>query len=153
MATDVSWHIYHFSDLSAKQFHDLLQLRINVFVVEQNCSYPELDNKDLDAYHVIGLHKGKTIATARVLKPGVSYSQPSIGRVAVDENFRKQKLGDDLMQFSMQQTQQLFPNQEVKISAQEHLKHYYEKHGFKQVSEMYLEDDIPHIAMLYTTQK
>lgn len=153
MRTHISWHIYHFKDLSTKQFHDLLQLRIKVFVVEQICPYPELDNKDLDAYHIIGLHGKKTIATARILKPGVSYPQASIGRVVVDENYRKQKLGDDLMQFSMQQTQQLFPNQDVKISAQEYLKHYYEKHGFEQVSEMYLEDDIPHIAMLYTAQK
>ena len=91
------------------------------------------------------------VATARVLSGGVSYEHPSVGRVVVHEDYRAKKLGHDLMTYTMQETVRLYPNQDIKISAQEHLKKYYEKHGFSQVSETYLEDGIPHIEMLYTS--
>lgn len=148
---DISWKIIAFDELSTKLFHDIIQLRINVFVVEQNCPYPELDDKDLVAHHVVAQDvNGNVVATARVLPKGVSYEIPSIGRVVVHEAFRAKKLGHDLMTYTMQETQKLFPNEDVKISAQEHLKKYYEKHGFVKDSESYLEDGIPHIAMIYS---
>ena len=149
--SDVKWSIAHFNDLSTKLFHDIVQLRINVFVVEQNCPYPELDDKDLLAHHIIAKDdKGSVVATARVLPNGVSYETPSVGRVVVHKEYRAKKLGHDLMTYTMQESLKLYPNQNIKISAQEHLRKYYEKHGFSQVSETYLEDDIPHIAMLFS---
>lgn len=148
---DVKWETVHFNELSAKLFHDILQLRINVFVVEQNCPYPELDDKDLLAYHIYAKNSGgEIVATARLLPGGVSYDIPSVGRVVVHGDYRDKKLGHDLMTYTMSEVNRLYPNQDIKISAQEHLKNYYQRHGFEQVSEIYLEDDIPHIAMLYS---
>lgn len=151
---ETHWKSLHFDELTTKLFHDILQLRINVFVVEQNCPYPELDDKDLIAHHILATdRKGEVVATARLLPKDVSYNVPSIGRVVVREDYRDKKLGHDLMEYAMKCANELYPDQDIKISAQEHLKGYYEKHGFEQVSEMYLEDNIPHIAMLYSVEK
>ena len=151
---DLDWKISHFNELNTKHFHDLIQLRINVFVVEQNCPYPELDDKDLSAHHIYAINaEGKIIATTRLLPPGISYDIPSIGRVVVREDYRDKKLGHDLMSYTMEKATELYPGLDIKLSAQEHLKKYYQRHGFSQVSETYMEDGIPHIAMLYSSEK
>ena len=150
----LDWKTSHFNELNTKHFHDLIQLRINVFVVEQNRPYPELDDKDLAAHHIYASNaEGEVLATARLLPPGISYDIPSIGRVVVREDYRDKKLGHDLMSYTMEKAIELYPNQDIKISAQEHLKNYYQKHNFNQISETYLEDGIPHIAMLYSSGK
>lgn len=145
---DITWHCKHFKDISAKEFHDLLQLRINVFVVEQNCPYPELDDKDVDAYHVFGIQNGQTIAVARLLKAGVSYKEWSIGRVATHIDFRKNGLGKLLMNVCLNEIDELAGKVSIRISGQQYLETFYNNLGFKTVSDMYLEDDIPHIEML-----
>lgn len=145
----ISWHCKHFSDLSTREFHDLIQLRINVFIIEQNCPYPELDNKDLDSFHIFGINEnGQTIAVSRIVKPGVSYDEISIGRVATDTNFRQTRSGIQLMEFTIKMIHEKFGLVPIRISAQEYLKSFYEKFGFVKVSDSYLEDDIPHIEML-----
>lgn len=141
--------IKKWDELSPLLLHDLIALRINIFVVEQNCPYPELDGKDLAAHHVLMYSDDDTlIGTARILAPGVSYPEVSIGRVAIDEGHRAKAMGHELMHASLAFIAQEYGEVPVKISAQEHLQGYYNKHGFVKVSDVYLEDDIPHVAML-----
>lgn len=144
------YNCIHFSQLSAGDFHDIIQLRINVFVVEQNCPYPELDDKDKNAYHVFNRNdSGELTATARILPPGISYDEISIGRVCSALSVRRSGEGKILMQKTMEAIEKIFGKQPVRISAQQYLVNFYSGFGFKQVSEMYLEDDIPHVEMLY----
>lgn len=146
---NVIWKYNHFSSLNTDELHDILQLRINVFVVEQNCPYPELDGKDKDAFHVYGINeKGEIIAVSRILKQGVSYPQISIGRVAVSKEVRLHGTGMVLMKKTLEIAKEIFGENEIRISAQEYLRNFYEKFGFVKITDSYLEDDIPHIGML-----
>lgn len=141
--------IKKWEELSPLLLHALIALRINIFVVEQNCPYPELDGKDLDADHVLmQTDDNILIGTARILAPGVSYDEVSIGRVAILEEERSKSLGHELMHATLAYIAQKYGKVPVKISAQEHLQGFYQKHGFIKVSDVYLEDDIPHVAML-----
>lgn len=141
--------IKKWEDLSPITLHNLLALRINVFVVEQNCPYPELDGKDLEAKHVLIFDKNtELIGTARVLDPGICYTELSIGRVAIAENYRSKGLGHLLMNATLEFIKNNYGSLDIRISAQEHLQDFYKTHGFRTVSESYLEDDIPHVEML-----
>ena len=127
----------------------LLRLRINVFVVEQDCPYPELDDKDRDSFHLIGKNDaGELVAYTRILPPGVSYAEVSVGRVVVDEKARGKGVGDDMLAESLRFVEQQFGNVPIRISAQTYLTSYYQKAGFDVVGDEYLEDGIPHIEML-----
>lgn len=145
----ITWQLLPFSALSALQFHQLLQLRIDVFVVEQNCPYPELDGKDplVGVHHLMGFKEGELIACARLLAAGISYDNVSIGRIATKQSMRGNGLGHELLTQALQNCEALWANQTIDISAQEHLASFYQGYGFKTISEMYLEDDIPHITM------
>jgi ElaA protein len=146
----INWDIKSYNNLSLNQFHDIIKLRINVFVVEQNCPYPELDGKDKNAFHVFGKDEtGKTVAVARILPKGISYNEISIGRVATDEKVRKQKVGIELMETCMDFIKTKHPNEIVRISAQSHLVSFYNKFGFISTGKTYLEDNIPHTEMIY----
>ena len=145
----ILWSILHFDDLSTMQLFDILALRTEIFVVEQDCPYQEVDEKDKKAFHVMAYTKeNQLIAVARILPPGISYKELSFGRVAVKMNFRGKGFGDLLNRKLIDYIESRFPNENIRISAQSHLKSFYEKHGFKQVSEEYDEDGIPHIEML-----
>lgn len=144
---DIDWYTLPFNQLSLKLFHDLIQLREEVFVVEQDCPYLDVDGKDVDAFHVIGLYGDKVVATARILKPGVSYDEVAIGRVVVAEAYRKLKVGHQLMDETLKFIRKEFGNVPVRISAQTYLISYYNSHGFEIVGEEYLEDNISHIQM------
>lgn len=145
----MKWTVKKFKELSIDEFHDIIQLRINVFVVEQNCPYPELDNKDHIAYHFFGqtLEEEKIVAYTRIFAPGDYFEEASIGRVVVHADFRKNGTGFELMSKSIEQIDKLFGTSDVKIGAQTYLKNFYESLGFKKVGEDYLEDGIPHIYM------
>ncbi len=155
MTSKANWQAKHFDELSLNELYDLLKLRIDVFVVEQTCYYPDLDGErnQLDRHpetiHLLG-HQGENlVAYLRILAKGQSYKDyVSIGRVAIDEQARGLGLGHELMLEALKLCQQQFPNQTLKISAQEYLVNFYQQHGFEQVSSMYLEDNIPHIAMI-----
>lgn len=149
------WQAKHFNDLSLNQLYDLLKLRIDVFVVEQTCFYPDLDSepnqldRHLETIHLLGYRNNVLVAYLRILAKGQSYDNYiSIGRVAIAKQARGAGLGHELMREALTLCQQNFPNQHIKISAQEHLSKFYQQHGFEQVSDMYLEDNIPHIAMI-----
>jgi len=139
-----------FDKLSIQQFFEIYKLRNAVFVVEQNCAYQDVDEKDPKAYHIL-MMMGETLAGyCRILPAGVSYPQPSIGRVVIDKEFRGKDLGKELMKFSISKTLDLFKNQDIVISAQTYLLKFYSDLGFKAEGAEYLEDDIPHIKMRYT---
>lgn len=138
-----------FSDLTVNELFEIYKLRSEVFVVEQRCAYQDVDDKDLEAFHVMLWQGTQLSAYCRILAPGVSYPQPSIGRVAVAAAFRKQNLGKALMKYSIHKTLELFNNQEIVISAQAYLIPFYTHLGFKSEGEQYPEDDIPHIKMRY----
>lgn len=145
----VNWTFKHFKELTLSEFHDIIALRINVFVVEQVCPYEELDGKDKKSYHAIGRDgSGEVIATARILPPNVSYPQISIGRVVVHKDFRKMNIGHDLMNQVMAFIIEEFGPKDIKISAQKYLLEFYESHGFRSTQKEYLEDGIPHVEMI-----
>lgn len=137
-----------FSELSTKELYDILQLRSEVFVVEQNCVYQDIDGKDEKALHVIGFKNDKIVAYCRIFKPGDYFEKASIGRVVVAKNERKFGYGHVIFEQSVEAVKEYFNEISIKISAQLYLKKFYESHGFVQVGEGYLEDDIPHIGML-----
>jgi ElaA protein len=144
----IQWTIKPFEALTVNELYDLLKLRSEVFVVEQNCIYLDLDGKDKIALHLYGEFEGKIVAIARLFKAGISFDNASIGRVVVDPNYRTRKWGHDLMREAIAGIQLHFNESKITIGAQLYLKKFYESHGFVQISEMYLEDDIPHIDMV-----
>jgi ElaA protein len=148
----ISWLLLPFNKLSTVQLYELLKLRVDVFVVEQNCPYPELDDKDnLDGvHHLLGVRNGEIIACARLLPAGTTYENVSIGRVATKDTMRGNGLGHQLLSNALKQCENLWPGQTIDIGAQQHLVLFYQGHGFKPTSTMYLEDGIPHIDMRLT---
>ncbi len=140
--------IKSFHELSTQELYDILQLRSAVFVVEQDCVYQDLDGKDQKAIHVLGLKNDKIIAYTRIFKPGDYFKEASIGRVVVSKNERQYKYGYNMMNASIEAIQKEFKEYTIKISAQAYLKTFYKTLGFKEIGEEYLEDDIPHIAMI-----
>lgn len=146
----ITWQCKPFSDLRPAELHRLLQLRAAVFVVEQNCPYLDPDHKDEYGLHVMGWSGDELVACARILPAGVSYDEVSIGRVATSQSVRGTGTGLVLMEKTMHYIRDFFGEVPVRISAQSYLQKYYEKYGFARTEKAeYLEDDIPHVEMLY----
>lgn len=137
-----------FDELSTKQLYELLQLRNEVFVVEQDCVYQDIDGKDDRALHIMGWEDDKLVAYARCFQTGDYFDKASIGRVLVRENYRKLGYGHAITKASIQAVKTNYKAESIKISAQTYLVIFYESHGFKTTGERYLEDGIPHIAMV-----
>lgn len=144
----LQFKIKRFNALSVTELYELLQLRSEVFVVEQNCVYQDIDHKDEKALHLLGKVNDKVVAYCRLFKAHDYFPNASIGRVAILEQFRSRRWGHELMQEAIIGVETAFGVQPITISAQLYLKKFYEKHGFQQVSETYLEDGIEHIEML-----
>ena len=138
-----------YSELTKDELYALLQLRSEVFVVEQDCVYQDIDGKDQKALHVLGFKNEQLIAYTRLFKPGDYFEQASIGRVVVKEDERRHKYGNQIMQVSIQAIKERFHETVIKISAQCYLRKFYNNLGFKEIGNEYLEDGIPHIAMVY----
>lgn len=136
-----------FQELTTTELYQILQLRSEVFVVEQDCVYQDVDFKDQKALHVFGLKNDKIVAYTRIFKPGDYFDNSSIGRVVVKENERKFGYGHDLIKASIDAIDYYYKVTKITISAQVYLKNFYESHGFKKIGEEYLEDGIPHIKM------
>ena len=139
-----------FKQLSLDELYYILQLRSEVFVVEQDCVYQDVDGKDQKAIHIIGKKGGKIIGYTRVFKPGDYFKEASIGRVVISEKERHLKYGNELMKASIKAIEEVYNTKEIKISAQKYLEKFYNNHGFKTIGDSYLEDGIPHIAMVKT---
>ncbi|TGE15810.1 GNAT family N-acetyltransferase [Hymenobacter elongatus] len=145
----LTWTSKKFTNLTLAELYDLLQLRMAVFIVEQNCPFQDIDGKDADAYHLLGYtEQGRLAAYARLFDAGHYYEQVSIGRVAVSLDYRRYGFGKALMQQAITHCETLFGSQPIKIGAQQYLMAFYQSFGFMQLGEMYLEDDIPHIYMV-----
>lgn len=144
---ELKWKIKPFEALTVNELYDLLKLRSQIFVVEQNCVYLDIDGKDKVALHLIGVYNDKIVAYARLFDSGISFDNASIGRVVVDADYRDRKWGHNLMLEAIAGIKSSFDKDKITIGAQLYLKKFYENHGFVQTSEMYLEDDIPHIEM------
>jgi ElaA protein len=144
---EIQWKIKSFENLSVNELYDILRLRSAIFVVEQDCVYLDPDGKDKLALHLFGELEGEILAYSRLFKPGITFENASIGRVVVDANYRDRKWGHDLMREAIAGIKNHFGESKITIGAQLYLKKFYESHGFVQTSEMYLEDDIPHIEM------
>jgi ElaA protein len=137
-----------FIELTTQELYDILQLRSEVFVVEQNCVYQDIDGKDQKALHVVGFKNNTIVAYTRVFKPGDYFQYASIGRVVVSECERQHKYGYDIMNVSVDAIKTYYKETKIKISAQMYLKRFYNNLEFFEVGEEYLEDGIPHIGML-----
>ncbi len=137
-----------FSDLTTNELYAILQLRSEVFVVEQDCVYQDIDYKDQKALHVIGFKNDKIVAYTRIFKAGDYFEKASIGRVVVVKEERINKYGHSILKASIHAIHDFYKETSIKISAQTYLKKFYETHGFLQIGEEYLEDNIPHIAMI-----
>ena len=147
----MNWFCKTFEELSSEELYQIIRLRVDVFVVEQECAYHELDNKDQIAFHLFAVSDdtGDTIAAySRIFKEGDYHNEAAIGRIVVHPNFRNQKLGYQLVAKSLAFIERTFQSSRIKISAQSHLKRFYESFGFKQIGDDYLEDGIQHIDML-----
>ncbi|MDG2444201.1 MAG: GNAT family N-acetyltransferase [Flavobacteriaceae bacterium] len=144
------FNIKRFNELSTHELYVILQLRSEVFVVEQDCVYQDLDNKDQDAYHVLGVLDNEIVAYARIFKPGDYFLESSIGRIVVKKEFRKFQYGYKLVENSIQFIENNLQQNTILISAQSYLTKFYNSLGFIRVGEEYLEDGIPHIKMLKT---
>lgn len=145
---NIEYFIKPFHKLTIEELYSVLQLRSEVFVVEQNCAYQDMDNKDLKAYHLMCYADGDLAGYTRLLPQGISYEEASIGRVVIAPAYRGLKLGKQLMEESLSACCSLFRDPAIRISAQAHLEGFYQSLGFEAVGELYDEDGIPHIEML-----
>jgi ElaA protein len=141
-------YIKKFEELTNQELYKIIEARINVFVVEQDCPYHECDNKDQDSFHLFYQEKDQIAAYLRIIPPGLSYPEASIGRVLVKKEFRRQGLGLKQMQQAISFIENNMDTEVVRISAQEYILDFYKSLGFEVVSDRYLEDDIPHYEML-----
>ena len=146
----LSWSYSSFESLSAEEVYEILRLRSKVFVVEQNCVYLDMDGKDLDSFHLRGYAGDTLIAYARILPPGLAFREASIGRVVTDPGWRTSGNGRALMLKAIEETLSQFTISTIRIGAQTYLLNFYTSLGFKAEGDVYIEDGIPHVEMLYT---
>ncbi len=148
MALDIDWHLKVFQELSINELYDLLRLRQEVFVLEQQCLYADSDKKDQTAIHLLGYLNGELTAYSRLFASGNYFTEAcSFGRAMTAQQARRQGIGKQLVIQTLKALDKLWPNTSCKISAQSYLQHFYEELGFERRGEEYLEDDIPHVAM------
>ena len=147
----INWVCKKFHELTVDELYELLRLRSEVFVVEQNCVFLDMDNKDQKCHHVLGWIDADLAASVRIVPEGVSYAEPSIGRVVTSPKYRRTGLGKLLMEEAIRITTQLHGNQPIRIGAQLYLKDFYSSLGFDAEGEIYMEDGIEHIEMVRVT--
>ena len=140
-----------FEELSLEELYELLQLRSEVFVVEQNCIYQDIDGKDKRAYHALGIHKDEVVAYARIFSGGDYFENPAIGRVVVSNSLRKSGFGKVVVEHCIKYVDEVLKAPIIELSAQTYLKRFYKELGFITVGEEYMEDGIPHIKMKRTS--
>lgn len=145
---DIEWICKYFDVLTPFELYAIIKLRNEVFVVEQNCVFQDADDKDQECYHLMGQVKNELAAYARLVPAGISYEYISIGRIVTSPAFRSKGAGKALLTAAIDQCNLLFGEQTIQIGAQLYLKKFYESFGFRQTTEVYDEDGIPHIKML-----
>jgi ElaA protein len=149
METSLTYRLKTFDQLSKQELYDIMALRQEVFIVEQDCPYLDADGKDIPAHHLMGYKGAELLCYTRLLDKGISYEKySSIGRVVNSPKIRGKGEGLPLMIKSIEACKKLFPSTDIKISAQCYLQGFYEKLGFVSNGDFYLEDDIPHMGMV-----
>lgn len=147
----LNWQFKHYSELSINEFHDIIALRIAIFVVEQNCPYQELDGNDKMCHHLLCTNeKGELVGTLRILPPNLTYETVSIGRIVIHSSERNKGQGHEMMQHAKSFIEEKYGNVPITLSAQKHLEKFYASHNFVSTGKEYLEDGIPHVEMYYT---
>lgn len=149
----MNFQIKKFEDLTADEIYEILRIRSEVFVVEQNCAFQDCDNDDQNSYHIFSAENDRIVSYLRVLKKGISYNEISIGRVLVAKDHRGKGVAKELLIKAIEFIENTLNECEIRISAQEYLKEFYSSLGFEISSDMYLEDEIPHIEMYYNSSK
>lgn len=144
----LNWKVLEFDQLDLKELYQILQLRSEVFVVEQTCVYQDIDGKDQNAWHVMGFKADVLVAYARIFKAGDYFDHPAIGRVLIRQTHRGEGWAHQLMENALTTIATRFGDGAIQLSAQTYLIKFYESHGFKTIGETYLEDGIPHIRMV-----
>lgn len=145
--SNIIWKIKSFDELTVPEFHEIIKARIDVFVVEQNCPYHDLDGYDEKAIHLWAEKDNMVLAYCRIFDKGIKYSETSIGRVLTSEKGRGKNLGKQLIQYAVETIENRFKTSEVRISAQDYLLKFYSYFGFEDTGKKYLEDNIPHTEM------
>ena len=145
----MNWHVKEFNQLTTKELYEILKVRAEVFVVEQQCIFQDLDSKDEVSYHLFIEDNSEIVAYLRILPPNISYSEAAIGRVLTKAEHRKKGISKKLVQNAINFVTDSLGEQTIRISAQAYLLKFYNDLGFESVSEVYLEDGIEHIEMLY----
>ncbi len=145
---DVVWTVKSFGELTASELYSVIKARVDVFVVEQQCPYPDLDGYDQQALHLWAIKNGDIAAYCRIFAPGIKYSEASIGRVLTNQNYRQMKFGKVLMKFAINIIEARFRTSAIRISAQDYLLRFYGEVGFEDTGRKYLEDNIPHTEMV-----
>jgi ElaA protein len=145
---EISWKFAAFDALSLTELYDLLQLRSEVFVVEQTCVFQDMDGADAAAMHLLGTSGGRLVAYARCLAAGVKFKEASIGRIITRSTLRGSGAGHVLVRRAIECIAQQWGPQTIRLGAQARLEHFYRQHGFETTGEPYIEDGIPHIEML-----
>jgi len=148
MMSNIVWKIKTFDEFTVPELYNVLKARIDVFVIEQNCPYPDLDNYDQKAIHIWAEEDGEILANCRIFDKGIKYPEASIGRVLTTEKARGKKLGKLLIQYAVETIENRFHTSEIRISAQDYLLRFYGDFGFEDTGKKYLEDNIPHTEML-----
>jgi ElaA protein len=144
----LQWILKNFNELTPYELYNILRLRSEVFVVEQNCVFLDMDNKDQGCYHLMGSHDNELVAYVRLLPPGLAYDEVSIGRVVSSPKYRGSGAGRELMLKAITTAAELFGRQPIRIGAQLYLKNFYSSLGFEPQGDIYMEDGIPHVIML-----
>lgn len=145
--TNIDWKIKTFSELTTTELYEIIKARVNVFVVEQDCPYPDLDDYDQKAIHLWAEKEGEVLAYCRIFDKGIKYPETSIGRVITTENGRGTGLGKQLISYAIDVIENRLGTTEVRISAQDYLLKFYSGFGFVDTGKKYLEDNIPHTEM------
>ena len=145
---NINWEFKNFSELTLESLYDIMRLRQEVFVLEQNCPYLDADGKDIDSYHLLGYLNSELVAYLRIVNPGISFDELSFGRILTSKKIRGNGVGKLLMEEGIKQSKIIFGNIPNRISAQKYLKKFYNIFGFKETGKEYLEDGIPHIEMI-----
>jgi ElaA protein len=145
---DINWNCKHFRELTTEELYQILRLRSEVFVVEQNCVFQDMDNKDSVCHHVMGWKEKNLLGYSRIVPAGISYAESSIGRIVSSPAARGLGIGRELLLESIQAMYRLHGKRDIRIGAQYYLKDFYESFGFVQTGEIYSEDGINHIEML-----
>lgn len=144
----ITWQLKKFESLTVHELYAILRLRSEVFVVEQACVFQDMDNKDQSSCHLMGWENNNLVAYTRLVPPGISYPEASIGRVVTSPAARGSGIGKLLMEKSIEQTNHIYGKTPIRLGAQLYLKKFYESLGFRQTSDVYIEDGIDHIEMI-----